>query len=320
MLPVEAIMRLLLILVALFALPVCAQGVVTYPAHTAAPDYCWVFELHLDHGATPVAANITVSLTTNSTNGLRARLVDVHGHANQLPQAEAMGTRSGWGSLVFNFQTAVRTGNHPLLLIFQPLTPGGPSDCAGTVSSDTGTLTGGGKQHARSIEYNGLFMPMGYYVSFRDVFTTQAVYSTTVELDFGATPRALTFNFEGSGSGLDEIRVYDVTGGNVLLNTLNAAPSGALATSSLTTTPSYSGTVQLRVEVQGDGSMGDVFWALWLQDGVVVTGATGDGVPSVGNPGGSKGGGGGGGCTSGESRIIAPLLAAAVLLLRRRRK
>lgn len=308
-----------LLLLTLFALPLCAQGVVTYPAHTASPDYCWVFELHLDHGAAPVAANLTVSLTTNSVHGLRARLVDVHGHATQAPQTEAMGTRSGWGSVVFNFQTASRAGSHPLLLIIQPLTPGGPSDAAGTVSSDTGTLTGGGKQYARAIEHNGLFMPMGYYVSFRNVFTTQAVYSTTIELDFGATPRPLTFNFEGSGTGLDEIRVYDVTGGNALLKTLTAAPSGALSTSSLTTTPSYSGTVQLRVEVQGDGSMGDVFWALWLKDGVLVTGATGDGVPTYGNPG-SKSDGGGGGCVSGEGRIAAPILAAALLLFRRRRR
>lgn len=307
-----------LLLLALFALPLCAQGVVTYPAHTASPDYCWVFELHLDHGAAPVAANLTVSLTTNSVHGLRARLVDVHGHATQAPQTEAMGTRSGWGSLVFNFQTALRAGSHPLLLIFQPLTPGGPSDAAGAVSSDTGTLTGGGKQYARAIEHNGLFMPMGYYVSFRNVFTTQAVYSTTVELDFGATPRPLTFNFEGSGTGLDEIRVYDVTGGNVLLKTLTAAPSGALATSSLTTTPSYSGTVQLRVEVQGDGSMGDVFWALWLKDGVLVTGATGDGVPSVGNPVAKSSNGGG--CVAGQAAIVSPLLAACLLTLCRRKK
>lgn len=308
-----------LLLLALFALPLCAQGVVTYPAHTASPDYCWVFELHLDHGATPVAANLTVSLTTNSVHGLRARLVDVHGHANQLPQTEAMGTRSGWGALVFNFQTASRAGSHPLLLIVQPLTSGGNSDCAGSVSSDIGALTGGGKQYARALEHSGLFMPMGFYVSFRGVFTTQGNYSTTVELDFGPTPRPLTLNFEGSGTGLDEIRVYDVTGGNVLLNTLTAGPTGAMSTSALTTTPSYSGTVSLRVEVQGDGTMGDVFWALWLKDGVLVTGATGDGVPTYGNPGG-KSDGGGGGCSAGEGRIAAPMLAAGLLLLWRRRR
>lgn len=309
-----------LILLALFALPLAAQGVVTYPSHNASPGYCWVFELHVDHGTSPAAATLTVSLNTNSSHGLRARLVDVHAHANQISPAEAMGTRSGWGSVVFQFITPSRAGSHPLLLIVQPLTPGGPSDCAGTVSSDIGTATGGGKQYARAIEYDGLTMPMGYYATFRGVFATQADYSTTVQLDFGPTPRALTFNFEGSGTGLDEIRVYDVTGGNVLLNTLTAGPTGAMATSSLTTTPSYSGTVQLRVEVQGDGSMGDVFWALWLKDGVLATGATGDGVPTVGNPGGKSGGGGGGGCAAGPGPFAAPLLAVCLPALRRRRK
>ena len=129
----------------------------------------------------------------------------------------------------------------------------------------------------------------------------------------------MTFNFEGIGSALNEIRIYDVTGGDTLIETLVAAPTGNMSTSSLVTTASYSGDVEFRIEVEGDGSAGDVFWAVWIPSTVSVVSASGDGIPSSGG-GGSSDGGGGCAVSDGSQTALFGMFALALLLRRLRRQ
>ncbi|MBK9975140.1 MAG: hypothetical protein IPP14_10250 [Planctomycetes bacterium] len=303
-------MRALLLALLLLACPLTAQATGQITTHYVGAGYGWVFIFQLDHGAAPAAANLTLNLTTASTSGMRARVVDADAKATQGTHTEATATLAGAGSLVLSFLTDVRPGSHPIVVVVQPLTAG-QTVFSGALQSDIGSLTGAATQYVNGIQ-EGLFIPQRLYAAFNRVIDTQSTFSTTLELDFGASARPATFNFEGSGSGLTEIRIYDVTDGNTLLQTLVAPPSGNLATMALVTTTAHSGLMNLRVEVQGNGSAGSVFWAVWLTDGIEVTGATGDGVPTLGT--GSKGGGGGGGCVAGSAGV-APCCAIVVGLL-----
>lgn len=302
------------LLLALCCLPLAAQDYSGIGYTNVAGNAAWIAHYTVDHGASPLAITINVSVTTASSSGLRVRILDTDDKAVAGSNDEAAGLRLGPGTADAQLVTAARTGVHNLLVIVQPAQPGG-SLFNGYVQTSAGglDLVTNNQTFAAS---SGLFIPFGLYAAFNGELTTTANYTTNVVVDFGATPQAMTFVFEGDGTAMNELRIYDVTGGNVLLKTLSATVNGNLASADFVTTPAYSGQVEFRVEVEGDGSAGAIFWAMWTPNTVSVVGGSGDGVSA---PSSSGGDGGGGGCAAEHGRSFAafamPLLA--ILFLRR---
>lgn len=270
-----------------------------------------VFEV--DQGVSPAAVMCSVSVQCQSPAGLRVQLIDMDEKASLTMGGEAENSTGGNGTVNINIQMPARTGEHPLLVFLQPVTAG-DSSCVGSVSTDAGTLRLGRVAIIKASQ-QGLKAPLEMFATFRKDFDTPADFSSNIDIDFGPQTHPMTFSVEGQGSGLSEIRVYDVTGGDVLLGTIPATVSGTMSTASAFTTPAYAGEVTLRIEVVGDGFQGSVFWALWLPSDHPVTGLSGSGVTGGGG-GPSKSGGGG--CAAGPGG--AALFALLPLLLWRKRK
>ena len=299
---------LLLLAILTFASAACAQGQVTLPTYSIGGGAAWVFRYQLDHGGTPQAVQIDVSINCQSNSGVTVRVLDIDDKYNAGAHDEAGGSHAGTGICNVSLLTDTRTGVHPFLVIVQTFQPG-DSVFDGHVDIDAGGITPNGLTQSMRVQ-DGLFMPFGQYAVFNADFTTQANFTTYVTIDFGSAPQALTMRLEGLGSGVNEVRLYDVTGGDTLIKTLYATMSGNLSTWDWVTTASYSGEVQFRIEVEGDGSAGDIFWAMWLPETVSATGGSGDGVPVAPK---SQKGGGGGGCAADRGGNLAALGLLGVL-------
>jgi len=303
----------LLTLLALCCMPLTAQDFSNIGNTNVAGNAAWIARYTVDHGTSPQAITIDVSVTTASSSGLRVRILDTDDKAVAGSNDEAAGLRLGPGTADAQLVTAARTGVHNLLVIVQPAQPGG-SLFNGYVQTSAGglDLVTNNQTFAAS---SGLFIPFGLYAAFNGELTTTANYTTNVVVDFGATPQAMTFVFEGDGTAMNELRIYDVTGGNVLLKTLSATVNGNLASADFVTTPAYSGQAEFRVEVEGDGSAGSIFWAMWTPGSGSVVGGSGDGVSPPPTGGGNSGGGG---CAAEHGRSFAVFaLLLAILCLRR---
>ncbi|MCB9933029.1 MAG: hypothetical protein H6841_06365 [Planctomycetes bacterium] len=304
----------LALLLCVLCAPLFAQDFSPIGNTNVAGNAAWIAHYTVDHGASPQAVTIDVSVTTASNSGLRVRILDTDDKSVAGSNDEASGLQLGPGTADAQLVTAARSGVHDLLVIVQPAQPGG-SLFNGSVQTSAGglTLVTNNQTFAAS---SGLFIPFGLYAAFNGELSTTASFTTNVVVDFGAAPQAMTFVFEGIGTGMNELRIYDVSGGNVLLKTLSATVNGNLASADFVTTPVYAGQVEFRVEVEGDGSAGDIFWAMWTPNTVSVVGGSGDGVSA---PSSGGGGGGGGGCAAEHGRSFAafalPLLA--ILFLRR---
>jgi hypothetical protein len=276
----------------------------------------------IDHGSTAQAINLTINLTTNSNSGMRVTVIDIDEKSVMGVGAQSEGVKSGQGTLNMTHSLPSRTGVHPVLVIIQTHMPG-TSDLNGQLDVSAGTILLANTNQSFRVQ-DGLFIPFGLYSAFNGEMTTQSSFSTNVTYDFGSTAHATTFVFRGEGSALNEIRLYDVTGGDVLLETLQAAPTtNNMDAAVFVTTPSYSGEVEFRIEVDGTGAQGRVFWATWIASDVTVVGGSGDGVPvpSSGNSGGDSGGGG---CAASQGNApwllaLLALMGAAGLRLRKRR-
>ena len=299
----------LLVLLCLLALPagLAAQGSHTINSTIISSGQARLYRYFVDHGATAQSLDLTITLTAALTAGLKLTLFDIDEKSVMGSQDEATASQP-----TPNFPTNLvltspsRSGVHPYLLIVQTLTAG-TSDYSGTVGVTAGSITYGGTTTGNRV-VSGLFTPFGLYAAFNADIVTQSNFTTRLEVDYGATPQAVTFAFQGIGSALTEIRIYDETGADIQLGTLVAAPSGNLDTSAFVTTGSYSGIVKFRIEVEGTGSAGQAFWATWLPGTVTVVGASGDGVST---PTGSSGDGGG--CAAGNP--LLPLGAIAALMM-----
>lgn len=302
-------MKYLLLFPLLFAAALSAQSTDVLSSRSVSHFAGWVFYYNVDHGSTAQAVTIDADFDTQSASGLRVRILDVDNKSVNGFNDEANDLQNGPGMCNAQLVTQVRSGVHPVIIIVQTATTG-TTVFDGQIACDVGSMAAGGAMQSFRVQ-DGLFMPFGLYAAFNGVFSTTANYTTNIVVDFGAASQSITFNFEGIGSALNEIRIYDVTGGDNLIETLVAAPTGNMSTSSLVTTASHSGEVEFRIEVEGDGTAGDVFWAVWIPSTVEVVSASGDGVPSSG---GGGGGGGGGGCVS-DTNSGYILLTLSTLLM-----
>jgi hypothetical protein len=314
-------MRPFILLLLLLTAPLAAQHTCVIPLHTVGDNASWVFQYDLDHGSTPQMITIDAAATTTSPYGLRMRILDLDEKLTAGSQAEALDTQSGSGTANAQLVTNYRTDVHRILVIVQGV-QGGTSAFTGRVDINLGGLAIVNTNQSFKVA-DGLFIPFGLYASFSGVFATTATYTTSFVVDFGPTPQPLTFRFEGVGTGMLEARLYDVTAGDVLVSTLTATSSGNLDTSDFVTTPSYSGLVEFRAEIQGDGSAGSIFWAAWMPETVSVVSGSGDGVGSSFTGNSKGGGGGGGGCataTGGGYVVMLTLFAAVCVALTRFRR
>lgn len=290
-----------------------AQDTAGVPQRTVKQGDVHILVFQVDQGSTPTAVMCSVSVQCQSPSGLKVRLLDIDEKASLTMGGENEASVGTNGTVNLNLQMPARTSEHPLLVFLQPVTPG-DTRCLGNVSTDAGTVRLARTAIVKAGQ-EGLRAPLEMFATFRQQFETPADFKSSVDIDFGAQAHAMTFSLEGQGSGLSEIRVYDVTGGDVLLGTIPATVSGTMSTASAFTTPAYAGEVRLRIEVVGDGFQGSVFWALWLPSDHPVTGLSGSGVTGKG---GATSKAGGGGCTAGPGGLSAlPLL---LMLASRRRR
>ncbi|MBK8205406.1 MAG: hypothetical protein IPK87_01310 [Planctomycetes bacterium] len=290
-----------------------AQDTAAVPRRTIPAGYAHTLAFQVDQGATATAVMCSVTIHCQSQSGVKVRLLDTDAKTVLGSGTEQEDQVGGAGTVVVNLQMPARSGRHPLVVILQPVLPGTIS-CYGSVNTDAGTLAMAGAESTKALVH-GLTAPLDMFAVFRQDFDVPADFTSTVEVDYGPTTAPMTFAIEGAGRGLTEIRVYDVTGGDVLLGSITAAPSGIMQTSNSFTTPAYAGSVTLRVQVVGDGFAGDVFWALWLPNDHPVTGLGGNGVSK--QVGGAKKEGGSCAAASGGG---AAWIAAIVFALFRRRK
>ncbi len=289
-----------------------AQDTAAVPQRSIPAGYAHTLAFQVDQGVTATAVMCSVTIHCQSQSGVKVRLLDTDGKSVLASGTEQEDQVGGAGTVIVNLQMPARSGRHPLIVILQPVLPGTIS-CYGSVSTDAGTLLMAGAESTKALVH-GLTAPLDMFAVFRQDFDVPADFNSTVEVDFGPTTAPLTFAIEGAGRGLSEIRVYDVTGGDVLLGSITAAPSGIMQTANSFTTPAYAGTVTLRVQVVGDGFAGDVFWALWLPNDHRVTGLAGSGVSKQVGAAKKEGGG----CVAGGGG--SAWVVAIVLALFRRRK
>lgn len=297
---------LLSLVLACLASAATAQGSITIPTYSIGGGAAWVFRYQLDHGSTSQSIHFDVTVMSQSSSGVTVRVLDVDEKYAAGANAEAAGSRAGTGACNVSLTTSARTGVHPVLVIVQTFTSG-DTVFSGSIDIDAGGIAPGGITQSFRVQ-DGLFMPFGLYAAFNADFTTTANFTTNFTVDFGSTPQGVTVRFEGIGTAVSEVRLYDVTGGNTLIKTLNAPMSGNMSTWDWVTTQSYSGEVEFRVEVQGTGNAGDIFWAVWLPDTVTATGGYGDGVPVA--PKSQKNSGGGCAATGSSSAAVLLLLLA----------
>jgi hypothetical protein len=236
-----------------------------------------LLKIEVDHGTTPTAVTVDVDMTTYSSTGLVATIFDMTQRSGGLTPDSATDTSPLAGVAQPSLALPARTGKHYLVLSLSSFQIG-VTDYIGNVTVSAGSI-GLASIELSSAKYSGLKKPFNMYATFSSEILTQSNFSTTMSLDFGTTAQAITFKFDGAGA--------------------------------------YSGSVQLRIEVEGTGTAGDVYWATWFPTSVSITGAFGDGVASSS----SGGGGGGGGCiANGDSKLWMLMLAgfAGLVCLRRR--
>jgi hypothetical protein len=302
---------LLLLAFCIFASAAAAQGQVILPSYSIGSGAAWVFRYQLDHGSSAQAIQIDASINCQSSPGVTVRILDIDDKYNAGAHDEAGGSHAGSGVCNVSLLTDVRSGVHPFLVIVQTFQPG-DSVFNGHIDIDAGGITPNGLMQSMRV-HDGLFIPFGHYAAFNEDFTTQANFTTNVTVDYGSTAQAMTLRFEGIGSGVNEVRLYDVTAGDVLVKTLYAPMTGNMTTWEWVTTASHSGEVQFRIEVEGNGSAGSIFWAMWLPETVSATGGSGDGVPVP--PKNQKNHNSGGGCVAGAEGKLAALALLGVLAM-----
>ncbi|MCC7508488.1 MAG: hypothetical protein IT464_03835 [Planctomycetes bacterium] len=291
-----------------------AQDTAAVPQRSIPAGYAHTLAYQVDQGPTATAVMCSVTIHCQSQWGVKVRLLDTDAKTVLAFGAEQEAQVGGPGTVNVNLQMPARSGRHPLIVILQPVLPGTIS-CYGSVNTDAGTLLMAGAESTKALVH-GLTAPLDMFAVFRQDFDVPADFTSSVEVDFGPTTAPMTFALEGAGRGLSEIRVYDVTGGDVLLGSITAAPSGIMQTANSFTTPAYAGRVTLRVQVIGDGFAGDVFWALWLPNDHAVTGLGGDGISKQVSAAKKDGGG----CVAGGSGGAAWVAAIVLGLFRRHRR
>lgn len=304
----------LLISMLLAALPLAAQADVAITGSGNENSYR-AYLVDVDFGATPQALQLDLTLDVTSGNGgLYATLTDLDGLAAQGSagfevEQQAIAT----AQLTLSLTTAVHSGVRQVM-IYVTTTTSGTTDFDGAL--ECATLSAGDLTLVNETTLGQNYEPVQF------VFDREARYAAAsqgaeitreFDVDFGATPQAVTFYAEAGALGDGTITVFDVTGG--AMDQLGSETgSGIWESTDNYTTTARDGIVRLRVRIQP--SSGGIFvWRLVFPSSVSVAGnaSANDHKPKSGSSSSS-------GCTaaSGGAALLMPALAILVGMRRRR--
>jgi hypothetical protein len=252
----------------LLATPLVAQDSLTLSG--SVPNDRRLTQLYtIDFGPSTVSWTLACGLTTNSSNGLIVRLVDVDGYAsssqaNPTSINEAIITGAGTANAALS---GTYSGVREFAVEIEVAQGSGASDFSGNLTSNTGAITFITDDQL-ILTATGLRVTVNRFAFWAGTVPPSSTLPTGVELDFGSSTQTIFLRFECIGSGLDRIELLDVTDGTAdALATFTDPSSGGVTAVPVT----RSGQVFLRVNVRSlPGQSGSGEWILSAPSGITV--------------------------------------------------
>lgn len=302
----------ILIAAVLFSAPLAAQDSFGLSGSVPA-DRRLTFLYSIDFGPNSTSWTLACNLQTNAASGLVVRLIDVDGFAASAqaqPDSINVATVSGQGTANASLN-GTYSGVREFAVEIETENGSTASDYSGNLVSNAGTISfiredqllhsaAGFKATVQRFAFWDGSVPAG------------STLPVSMELDFGPVQRTVFLRFEGAGSNLERIELFNTTGGTATpMATFTNPGSGNVAAVPLT----RSGTVFLRVNTRAvQAQSGSGSWAVSVPSGIDLRR-----VGTNDNGGGSSEEG----CSTGESSghlWLLALVGALAWLVRPRLK
>jgi hypothetical protein len=223
----------------------------------------------IDFGATSTTWTLACGLTTNSNNGLLVRLIDLDGLASSSqtnPDSIDETAITGFGTANVSLN-GTYSGMREFAVEIETAQGTSASDYNGNLTSNAGTISLL-RQDQLILSATGLRTTVQRFAFWDGTAPPGSVKPASVELDFGSGTKTLFIRFDGIGSNLERIELFDVTNGNgTSLATFTTPSTGDVTVVSLT----HSGIVFLRVNIKAVPSQtGSGSWAISAPSGIKV--------------------------------------------------
>jgi hypothetical protein len=248
------------VLVCVWASLAAAQSTSVNLSGTVSDLQAHMFHLEVDHGTTPQAVVVTVSLTTASPSGLIVVLYDLDAFATLDYPFDEYGDVIGAGTVDVVLSLPAREGRHEVLVYIETEDFGPPSSYTGTASVDAGSIANVGFL-SQAWEFTGRKTYFGRVTEFFVEHNGNGAVTVDFMLDFGETPHATTFAVQLSCDEVTQHRLLDLTSGTAVPVHTIAATADFIDDEYTYTTPVYSGTARFRLEVTKTGDPG---WTYFL--------------------------------------------------------
>lgn len=297
-----------LVLLLLLAAPLAAQD--TESLNGSVPgDRRLTLLYEIDFGAGSTSWTLACGLTTNAASGLIVRLIDLDGLASSavpnptsIDEAVVLGPGTANAALSGNY-----SGVREFAVEIETAQGTTASDYAGSLTSNAGLIEFV-MQDQIILGASGLKTAVRRFAFWDGTVPAGSIVPVGLELDFGGSSQTVFLRFEGVGTGIERIELFDTTGGSAMSLATFTNPTGGDVTAVPLT---HSGKVYIRVNSKAfAGQNGSASWGISAPSGISVRR-----VGSSDQQGGTKTE-----CSTGTGQspswALALLLAGAVVSLR----
>ncbi len=221
----------------------------------------------IDFGPASTSWTLACGLTTNSSNGLLVRLIDVDGLASSsqadpdsMDETALTGTGTANVALNGNY-----SGVREFAVEIETAQGTTAADFNGTLTSNTGLISLL-RQDQLILGGSGLRTTVQRFAFWNGTAPPGTVRPASIELDFGPAQQTRFIRFEGIGANLERIELFDVTDGTGVSKATFSSPSAG----DVTVVPlTHSGTVYLRVNIKAvPTTSGSGSWAVTVPSGI----------------------------------------------------
>ncbi len=270
-----------LVLLLILAAPLAAQDTESLSGSVPG-DRRLTLLYEIDFGPGSTSWTLACGLTTNAVGGLIVRLIDLDGLASSavpnptsVDEAVVLGAGTANAALSGNY-----SGVREFAVEIETAQGSAASDYSGSLTSNAGQIEFV-MQDQIILGAGGLKTAVKRFAFWDGTVPAGSIVPVGLELDFGPSPRTVFLRFEGVGTNMERIELFDTTGGSALSLATFTNPTGGDVTAVPLT---HSGKVYIRVNCKAfAGQNGSAAWAINAPSGISVRR-----VGSSDNQGGTK--------------------------------